>query len=393
MRSTAFLRRFSTATRPPTHLRSTNAPLTPSLLSSSSHPSRSIHLTADPSRPPRHILTMTSFTAAEVLSILRLATHIRSSPLSYTSSLPNHTLLMLFNKPSLRTRLSFETASTQLGGHAIYYPIDANAPLGAKESMQDTAVVSSRYADLIMMRVKTRQEVEEFSRHSTVPVINALDDWGHPCQILADLLTLTTLHPNLLHTSPSSTTPQPSPFSHLRLAYLGDLHNNVTYDLMRATSLLGAHLSLSGPPSPHYQPHPAVLAECAELNQRTGGTVTLHARPLDAARGAAAVFTDTWQSYHLSAEKAGERRAALEGWRVTREVMEVGGKGCVFMHCLPALRGEEVEAEVIDGPQSVVYDEAENRLHAQKALMLWLLGEGKIREDHYTPQRSPAQLR
>ena len=323
---------------------------------------------------------MTSFTAAEVLTILRLATHVRASPRAYTASLPHHTLLMLFNKPSLRTRLSFETASTQLGGHAIYYPIDAHAPLGAKESMRDTAVVSSRYADLVMMRVKTRGEVEEFARHSGVPVINALDDWGHPCQILADLLTLTTLHPSLLTPHPILTSSSYSPFASLRLAYLGDLHNNVTYDLMRATALLGAHLALSGPPSPAYQPHPDVLAECAALNERTGGSVTLHARPLDAARGAAAVFTDTWQSYHLSGEGQGERRAALDGWRVTREVMGVGGKGCVFMHCLPALRGEEVEAEVMDGPQSVVYDEAENRLHAQKALMLWLMGKGQIRE-------------
>ena len=330
---------------------------------------RSVHFTADPSRPPRHVLTMASLTAAEILSLLRLARSIRASPHSYTSSLPFHTLLMLFNKPSLRTRLSFETASTQLGGHAIYYPLDANAPLGSKESMQDTAVVSSRYADLVMMRVKSRHEVAEFARHSTVPVINALDDWGHPCQILADLLTLATLHPRVLEGGEG--------FKGMRLCYVGDLANNVTYDLMRASALLGVHLALSGPADAAYQPHREVMEECQGLNRESGGSVELVKEPLRAARGAAAVITDTWQSYHLSKEGQGERRRALEPWRVTRALMEAGGEGCVFMHCLPALRGEEVEAEVMDGPQSVVYDEAENRLHAQKALMMWLLGKGE----------------
>ena len=345
---------------------------------------RSFHFTADPSRPPRHILTMTSLTAPEILSLLRLAVAVRYSPHSYTSSLPQHTLLMLFNKPSLRTRLSFETASTQLGGHAIYYPLDANAPLGSKETMQDTAVVSSRYADLVMMRVKTRQEVAEFARYSSVPVINALDDWGHPCQILADLLTLATLHPRVLQGEEG--------FKGMRLCYMGDLANNVTYDLMRASALLGVHLTLSGPADAAYQPHQDVVQECEELNRRSGGSLEVVGEPLKAAKGAAAVFTDTWQSYHLSKESQGERRKALEPWRVTTAVMRAGGDDCVFMHCLPALRGEEVEAEVMDSRQSVVYDEAENRLHAQKALMLFLMGKGDIRSSGSSSSRKQQRM-
>ena len=311
---------------------------------------------------------ISSLTRDEIVSILRLATHIRDNPHLYTRSLAHHTLLMLFSKPSLRTRLSFEAGMTQLGGHAIYYPLDANAPLGQKESIEDTAIVSSRYADLIMMRVASRQTIADYAAHATVPVINALDDFAHPCQILADLLTLSQRHPQLDYD-----------FSRLKIAYIGDIANNVTYDLMRAAALFGAEFRACGPVQlgDKYRPEPAVVAEFEQLAERTGARLVVTGDVGEAAAGVHAVVTDTWHSYHLSKGEAGERECVMAPYRVTEAVMRQGAEGCVFMHCLPAQRGVEVTAGVIDGEWSVVYDEAENRLHAQKALMLWLLGKGQ----------------
>ena len=311
---------------------------------------------------------ISSLSRDEIVTILRLASHIRSHPHAYTQSLAHHTLLMLFSKPSLRTRLSFETGMTQLGGHAIYYPLDANAPLGQKESIEDTAIVSSRYADLIMMRVQSRQTIADYAQHATVPVINALDDFAHPCQILADLLTVHQRHPQLDYD-----------FSKLKFAYIGDIANNVTYDLMRAAALFGAEFRACGPIQlgDKFRPEQAVLDECQQLSQQTGAKVIVTGDVSQAAAGADAIVTDTWHSYHLSKSEAGERERVMAPYRVTEAVMRQGRPGCVFMHCLPAQRGVEVTAGVIDGEWSVVYDEAENRLHAQKALMLWLLGKGQ----------------
>ena len=338
------------------------------LASNASPPRRNVHFSASSSRPLRHITKITSLTKEEIVAILQLATHIRSQPHSYTQSLAHHTLLMLFSKPSLRTRLSFEAGMTQLGGHAIYYPLDANAPLGQKESIEDTAIVSSRYADLIMMRVQSRQTIADYAAHATVPVINALDDFAHPCQILADLLTLHQQHPQLSYD-----------FSKLKLAYIGDIANNVTYDLMRVAALFGAEFRACGPIQlgDKFKPEQAVVEECQQIARQTGAKLTVTGDVSEAAAGANAIVTDTWHSYHLSKSESGERERVMSPYRVTEAVMRQGAPGCVFLHCLPAQRGVEVTAGVIDGEWSVVYDEAENRLHAQKALMLWLLGKGQ----------------
>ena len=173
-------------------------------------------------------------------------------------------------------------------------------------------------------------------------------------------------------------------WSALKLAYVGDIANNVTYDLCRAAAILGCQMAISGPITPgspsQFDPDPQLLAECRQLNSTSGGSLTVTDSPSAACDGAHAIITDTWQSYHLDSGKREERKRRLEGWRVTEQLMKRGAADAVFMHCLPALRGEEVEAAVMDGPQSVVYDEAENRLHAQKALMLWLMGKGQPRK-------------
>jgi ornithine carbamoyltransferase len=295
------------------------------------------------------------------------------------TDLARRTLLMLFEKPSLRTRVSFETAMTQLGGHAIFYSVH-DSPLGEKETVADTARTLSRYVDAVTARVKSRATVAALCAHATVPVINALDDYAHPCQTLTDLLTLRERFPTLRG---------------VRMAYLGDTRNNVTYDLMRAACLLGLDLRVAGPPcvrlahgpsrlakdadvwcacrGPAYAVEDQVLAECAALARTGGGSVRLTHDAAEAVAGADAVYTDSWMSYGIPSAAKAERHAQLLPYQVSRALMARAQPHAVFMNCLPAMRGMEQEAAVIDGPQSIVFDQAENRLHTQKALLHTLL--------------------
>lgn len=352
---------------------------------------RSIHFSRKPDDPPRHVLTISDLSKPEIIRILRRADEMKQNPHAYTKTLANCTLLMLFEKPSLRTRLSFETGMTQLGGHAIYYPLDANAPLGQKEAINDTAIVASRYADVIMARIKSREKLRELAKYSSVPVINALDDFAHPCQILADLQTIFTVkhrgwrrsrdthhaHEHLEATDSSST--HDYDLSNVKIAYVGDIANNVTYDLMRVAAMFGADLRLAGPVNhgKSHLPESEVIDQCERLNRSSHGSLRITHDPVEAVRGADVVFTDTWHSYHLSASQSNERESIFGPYRVTSDLMSKANKSAIFMHCLPAQRGVEVEAAVMDGPQSVIYDEAENRMHAQKSLMTFLLDKYK----------------
>jgi ornithine carbamoyltransferase len=260
----------------------------------------------------------------------------------------DRTLAMIFEKNSTRTRFSFDAAIRQLGGHAII----ANAgdmQLGRGEPVEDTARVLSRMVDLVMIRANRHEEVERFAQAASVPVINGLTDKGHPCQILADLMTIEA---------------HKGPVEGKTLAWIGD-GNNVCASLIHAAGKLGFTLKIATPAE--YHPDLMDLARAGNA-----GTIELGHDPLAAAEGADAVLTDTWVS--MGDTDHDERIEAFEPFQVDERVMGVAAKGAVFLHCLPAHRGEEVTDAVIDGPQSVIWEEAENRIHAQKAVIAWCLG-------------------
>ncbi|MBI4035041.1 MAG: ornithine carbamoyltransferase [Candidatus Chisholmbacteria bacterium] len=266
--------------------------------------------------------------------------------------LKGKTLGMIFEKSSTRTRVSFETGMTQLGGHAIFLsPNDTQ--IGRGEIIADTARTLSLYVDLIMYRAFKSENMKELAKWATVPVINALDDVEHPCQILADLMTVWEHF--RLHGG------QVGSLKGLKLAYVGDCENNVTHSLALGCSLIGMEFVAAGPKGYH-------------MNRKIVGDAKQVVNPEDAVRRADVVVTDTWVSMGDEAEKA-NRLKIFKPYQVNQKLMKLAKKSAIFLHCLPAYRGNEVTVGVIDGPQSLVWDEAENRLHTQKALMVWLLGK------------------
>jgi ornithine carbamoyltransferase len=307
-----------------------------------------------------NLLTLTDWTTETIQDILTASAHIKQHPGQYIQTLTGTILLMIFEKPSLRTRVSFEAAMLQMGGHGMYYDL-GNSPLGSgKETIADTARTASRYVQGIMARMFRRADMEELGRHATVPVINGLTDYEHPCQALGDLFTIQEKKGTL---------------QGLRLAFLGDGNNNVTHSLLHACSKLGMHMTVGCPEERAFHPLPEVMKEARVFAQESGGSVSLVHDAGDAVDNADVVYTDTWMSYHIPAEEHERRFRLLEPFRVTAALMRKAGGGAVFMHCLPAQRGNEQTAEVIDGPQSVVFDQAENRLHVEKAILYKLLGD------------------
>jgi ornithine carbamoyltransferase len=305
----------------------------------------------------KHLINLKDWTTEEILAVLELAGRIKARPQDVARAMEGRTLLMLFEKPSLRTRLSFETGTYQMGGHAIYYDL-GKSPLGSgKESLHDTIKVISRYQDLVMARLYEHEKLEEMVEHATIPVINALTNYSHPCQALADFLTIQE-HKGRL--------------AGLKLAYLGDGNNNVTHSLLFGCARLGMHMAVGCPAEADLRTGHAVLEEAREL-AGPDTLITMTSDPLEAARGADVVYTDSWMSYHIAPEEQAARAARLRPFQVNDALMRQARPDAIFMNCLPAQRGYEQTAEVIDGPQSVVFDEAENRLHAQKAVMLTLL--------------------
>eukprot|EP01083_Nonionella_stella_P053231 140880_1 len=326
-----------------------------------SHPTSSFSMTHQTlvQDEPKHVLKISDLSNLEVQNILKASLVMKSLPLSqYNKTLESKTLLMLFEKPSLRTHISFQVGMGQLGGNGIYYSV-ATSPLGQKETFSDTGAVLSRYCDAIMARVKNRQDVRELAKHSSIPVINGLDDYAHPAQILADLLTIRE---------------KKGGFEGLKFVYCGDVCNNVTYDLMRGCALMGfSECVVCGPASRgvEYNLEDGVLEECQGLGDTCQLKVTEDINL--AAKDADVIYTDSWMSYGIDKQLQDERLDIFGPFRVTSDVMKRAKPDCIFMNCLPAMRGHEQTAEVIDGPQSVVFDQAENRLHAQKALLLYLI--------------------
>lgn len=305
----------------------------------------------------KDFLSLASLTKEEFLSILDLADDIKKNPKKYSTILKGKTLLMIFEKPSLRTRISFETGMTQMGGHSIYYDL-SNSPLGKqKETIQDTAKTASRYVDIIMARLFSHKNIEELAKYSKVPVINALTDFSHPCQILADFQTIREKKEKL---------------SGLKLAYLGDSNNNVTHSLIFGCAILGIDIIIVCPKGEQFEPNKEVIQKAQHLANNSIIKITNNP---EAVKNADIICTDSWMSYHIPENQKEERIKMLQPYQVNTKIMNYAKKDAIFLHCLPASRGMEVTAEVIDGPQSVVFDEAENRLHTQKALILKLLKE------------------
>jgi ornithine carbamoyltransferase len=304
-----------------------------------------------------HFLSLKDWSREEIELLFEMAAAIKANPESYATALAGKSLAMIFQKPSTRTRVSFEVGMFQLGGQALF--LGANdIQLHRGETIADTARVLSRYVHGIMARVFAHQDVLDLARHGSVPVINGLSDLLHPCQALADFFTLRERRGDL---------------TGLKMAYVGD-GNNVAHELMFGAAKLGMEFAIGCPTG--YEPNPLIYKSAVREAQKLGTPLPeVTSDPREAVAGADVVYTDVWTSMGQENE-AKKRLAAFQGFQVTPEMMAVAGPSAVFMHCLPAHRGEEVAADVIDGPQSVVLDEAENRLHVQKAILVTLMGDG-----------------
>ena len=305
-----------------------------------------------------NLIALDQWSKEDILATIALGHEIKQKPEDYHTAMAHKTLLMLFEKPSLRTRVSFEVGMTQMGGHAIYYNI-STSPLGKKESIEDFARVVSRMCDAIMARLFKHEHMEILGRDCTIPVINGLTDFSHPCQILGDLMTVEE-HKGRL--------------PGLTLAFVGDSNNNVTHSLIYGCARAGVNIRVGCPQGVATEPQAAVLETGMALAKENGSEVLVTHDAHAAVAGADVVYTDSWMSYHIPKEKQEQRVAALQPYQVDAKLMATAKSDAIFMNCLPAMRGEEQTAEVIDGPQSVVFDEAENRLHIQKAILLKLLG-------------------
>jgi ornithine carbamoyltransferase len=302
----------------------------------------------------KHLLSLKDYSRAEIEEILDLAAQVKADPRAYGDALKGRSLAMIFQKPSTRTRVSFEVGMSQLGGVALY--LGANdIQLHRGESAADTAKVLSRYVDGIMARVFSHQDLLDLAKHATVPVINGLSDLLHPCQTLADYFTLRERRGTL---------------SGLKLAYIGD-GNNVCNELMMGAAKLGISMTVATPEG--YEPNPLIVKSAQREAQKAAAPAPVVTRdPRAAASGADVLYTDVWTSMGQE-DQTEARLAAFRGYTVDADLMKVARPDALFMHCLPAHRGQEVAADVIDGPRSVVFDQAENRLHVQKALLILLL--------------------
>ncbi len=304
----------------------------------------------------RHLLSLETLSKKEILYLIKEAEKIKKNPKNYEKSMEQKTLLMIFAKPSLRTRVSFEVGMTQMGGHGIYYDI-STSPMGKKESIADTARTSSRYVDIVMARLFEHKDIEEYAENSSVPVINALTNFSHPCQILADLLSIKEKKGKL---------------SGLKLAYLGDSNNNVTHSLLFGCSIIGIDIFVACPNGKEYEPNEIVFKKSKKFAEANSSKVVITNNAVESVKDADIVYTDSWMSYHIPKEKEPERVKLFGPYQVNAQLMQHAKSEAIFMNCLPAMRGYEQTAEVIDGPQSIVFDQAENRLHMQKAILIWL---------------------
>jgi len=302
----------------------------------------------------RHLLRDDDLTPAEQAQVLDLAARLKGDRWLAKPLLGPQTVAIIFDKPSTRTRVSFAVGVADLGGTPLIMET-LTAQLGASESVADTARVLERQTAAIVWRTFAQSGLEEMADGTSVPVINALSDEFHPCQLLADLQTIREHKGDL---------------AGLTVAFVGDGRSNMAHSYLLACATAGMNVRLGAPDA--YQPREDIVADAHKRAAETGGSITLLSDPAETVAGADIVVTDTWASMGQEAEKA-RRQKDFTGYTVDAALMAQAKTDAVFMHCLPAYRGYEVSAEVLDGPQSIIWDEAENRLHAQKALMVWLL--------------------
>jgi ornithine carbamoyltransferase len=298
-------------------------------------------------------LSLRDFTPAEVHHLLELAADIKARPGEFSTALKGKTLAMIFEKPSLRTRVTFDVGIQQLGGFSLYLS-PSEISLGKRESIHDVAKNLERMVQGIMIRTFAHRIVEEMAKEASVPIINGLTDYSHPCQAMADFLTIKEVKGRV---------------DGVRLAFVGD-GNNVAHSLMFAGALLGAHVTVVTPPG--YEPKGDAVTWSTAQAATTGGSIVVTNDPVEGVRGADVIYTDVWASMGQEAEVEARQRLFMP-YQVNEAMVAYAKPDVSFMHCLPAHRGEEVTAGVIDHPRAVVFQEAENRLHAQKAIMLELM--------------------
>lgn len=294
----------------------------------------------------KHFLSLKELSKGQIIDLIHQGQRIKTKPEKYNTKLKNKTLLMFFEKPSLRTRLSFQVGMTQLGGNSIYYNLQGSY-IGEKESIKDATKTSSRYVDIITARLYEHSKLIEMANNASVPIINGLTSLLHPCQVLADLMTIIEKFSNF----------------NIKLAYIGDANNNVTHSLINAANIIGFEMAIACPKKISYIPHVPIK------------NVKIYNSPEKAVKNAEIIYTDSWMSYHIPEKEKTKRIKDLKKFQVTSSLLKKASPRVVFMHCLPALRGYEVTKEVIDGSKSIIFDQAENRLHIQKALMLKLLNK------------------
>jgi len=297
----------------------------------------------------RHVLSDFDLSGEDVLEILDLSSRIKENPLSYGDSMKGKTLIMLFELASLRTRLSFESGMNQLGGHAIFYSIEGGK-FTRDETMEDGIMNLNRYVDFIMARVLKQEAIERMGRVATVPVINGMTEEYHPCQNLADLLTIKEHEGKLVG---------------LNITYVGDGACNTATSTIIGCTNVGMNVTVACPDNPRYSPNPALLGKIE-------GKATVVHDPVQGVKNADVIYTDVAVSAGMEAEKE-ERIKAFKPFQVNAELVKKAKKDCMVMHCLPAHIGYEITREVIDSERSVVFDQAGNRMHAQKGLLVWLL--------------------
>ncbi|HEY6401888.1 MAG TPA: ornithine carbamoyltransferase [Blastocatellia bacterium] len=302
----------------------------------------------------KDLISINDLTTTEIQKIFTTAADIKAKPLDYSGALAGRSVALIFEKPSLRTRVTFDLGATQMGASCVYLD-HQNVRLGERESVKDMALNLERWVDAIVARTYSHDTVVELAAHSSAPVINGLSEFSHPCQGLTDYFTLTErvgLDLRGFH-----------------IAYIGD-GNNTCHSLVFAAAKLGARITVGCPKG--YEPDAGVLREARKDARKTGAKIDFTDDPYDAVKGAQAVYTDVWASMGFEAETE-RRREIFSPFRVTKKLMKSAEKDAFFMHCLPAHRGDEVDADVIDGKSSIVYDQAENRLHTQKAIMFLLI--------------------
>ena len=307
--------------------------------------------------PVRHLVNLQDYDEWEIYDLINLALRLKEEQKKGIPHpiLSNKALGMIFSKASTRTRVSFEVGIYQLGGYGLFLN-SSDIQLGRGETIEDTARVLSRYLDGIMIRTYAQEDVEELAKYSTIPIINGLTDMFHPCQILADLMTIYETKGQL---------------KGLKLAYVGD-GNNVAHSLLIGCTKVGMNISIACPTG--YEPHKNVIDWAIGNSKSSGSLVNITSQPKEAVWDADIVYTDVWTSMGQEKE-SNERLKAFAPYQVNQSLFSLAKPDAIFLHCLPAHRGEEVTSEVIDGPQSLVFEEAENRLHVQKAVMVSLMGK------------------